>query len=118
MAETRVTLLQAIARARGWMASIADGTVASFDDIAASEKLAERHVRFLAPLAFLSPRIITSIGDGSAPSGLTVSVLPEPCHISGSTRSACSEPPRPHGRLLGHCLLQKSLLLQIVFSGQ
>jgi site-specific DNA recombinase len=53
-----------------WIAKIA-----SFDDIAAAENLAERHVRRLAPLAFLSPRIIEAIADGAAPAGLTVSRL-------------------------------------------
>ena len=33
------------------------------------------HVRRLAPLAFLSPRIIAAIADGDAPAGLTVSRL-------------------------------------------
>ena len=73
--ETRDTLLHAIARARGWMDSLIEGRVASFDDIAAAENLAERHVRFLTPLAFLSPRIVTAIADGAAPGGLTVSGL-------------------------------------------
>jgi site-specific DNA recombinase len=35
----------------------------------------ERHVRFLAPLAFTSPRLIAAIADGSAPADLTVTAL-------------------------------------------
>jgi site-specific DNA recombinase len=35
----------------------------------------ERHIRLLAPLAFLSPRIITAIIDGTAPADLTVTGL-------------------------------------------
>jgi hypothetical protein len=35
----------------------------------------ERHIRLLAPLAFLSPRIITAIVDGTAPADLTVTGL-------------------------------------------
>jgi hypothetical protein len=54
-AATREALLRAVARARGWMDAILAGRVASFDDVAAAEGLAERHVRRLAPLAFLSP---------------------------------------------------------------
>ena len=57
------------------MDAILAGRIASFDDIAAAESLAERHVRRLAPLAFLSPRIIAAIADGDAPVGLTVSRL-------------------------------------------
>jgi site-specific DNA recombinase len=73
--ETREKLLKAIARTRGWMESILSGRIASFDEIAAAEQLAERHVRFLMPLAFLSPRIIDAIANGTAPNGLTVSGL-------------------------------------------
>ncbi len=73
--QTRDALLRAIARSRGWLDSILSGEVALFDDIAAAEKLAERHVRFLMPLAFLSPRIVGAIADGTASTGLTVSGL-------------------------------------------
>lgn len=73
--ETRDTLLQSIARSRRWMDSIIAGKIKSFDEIAISERLAERHVRRLAPLAFLSPRIIQAIADSVAPAGLTVSWL-------------------------------------------
>ena len=53
---TRETLLKAIARSREWMEMILSGKAASFNDIAANEGLAERHVRRLAVLAFLSPK--------------------------------------------------------------
>ena len=72
---TRELLLRAIARARGWMDAIIAGRLELFDAIAAAEGLAERHVRRLAPLAFLSPRIIAAIAEGDAPVGLTVSRL-------------------------------------------
>jgi hypothetical protein len=55
--ESRDALLIAVAKARGWI-----------DDI-------ERHIRLLAPLAFLSPRIIAAIVDGTAPADLTVTGL-------------------------------------------
>ena len=35
----------------------------------------ERHIRLLAPLAFLSPCIIAAIVDGTAPADLTVTGL-------------------------------------------
>jgi hypothetical protein len=73
--QTIETLLTAIAKARAWMNDIAEGRVESFDDIATTENKVERHVRFLAPLAFLSPRIIEAIANGSAPADLTVSTL-------------------------------------------
>ena len=47
----------------------------AFDEIASAEGLAERHGRRLVPLAFLSPKIIQAIADGTVPAGLTVSNL-------------------------------------------
>ncbi|HEY8124630.1 MAG TPA: hypothetical protein VIF88_04325, partial [Methylocystis sp.] len=73
--ETREALLKAIARSRGWMETILSDQTASFDNIAADEGLAERHVRRLAVLAFLSPKVVRAIADGAAPSGVTVSSL-------------------------------------------
>jgi site-specific DNA recombinase len=46
-----------------------------FGRLANQEKLAERHLRFLAPLAYLSPRIIQAIAEGRAPADLTVTRL-------------------------------------------
>ncbi len=45
------------------------------DEIAEKERLAERHVRRRMQLAFLSPKIIEAIENGTAPAGLTVSQL-------------------------------------------
>ncbi len=56
--ESRDALLAAITKARGWI-----------------EAQGERHIRLLAPLAFLSPRIIAAIVDGTAPADLTVTGL-------------------------------------------
>ena len=58
------TLLEAIARSRRWMGAVLAGKTASFDEIASAEGLAERHIRRLVPLAFLSPKIIQAIADG------------------------------------------------------
>ena len=71
----RDKLLTAIARARDWMGRIANGQAKTFAEIAAAEKLDERHIRFLAPLAFVAPQIIEAIANGSAPDTLTVSGL-------------------------------------------
>jgi site-specific DNA recombinase len=57
------------------MDAILAGRIASFDEIASAEGLAERHVRFLMPLAFLSPRIIAAINQGTVRRDLTVSNL-------------------------------------------
>ena len=58
-----------------WMNSILEGKTTSFDEIAKSENIAERYVKRLASLAYLSPKIVQAIVDGVAPSGLTVSRL-------------------------------------------
>ena len=73
--ENRDALLTAIAKARGWVDDIRLGRIASFGEIAKREGQGERHIRLLAPLAFVSPRIIAAIVDGSAPADLTVTGL-------------------------------------------
>ena len=62
----RDALLTAIAKARRWVNELVEGRVASFAEIAEREGKVERHIRFLAPLAFVSPRLVAAIADGSA----------------------------------------------------
>ena len=71
----REVLLIAIAKAREWMGDLAHGRVASLAAIARREGKAERHIRLLAPLAFLSPRIVSALLDGAVPADLTVTKL-------------------------------------------
>jgi site-specific DNA recombinase len=68
-------LLTTIARARSWMNDLTEGRVNSFEEIARSENKIKRHIRHLAPLAFVSPRIVEAIANGSARADLTVSSL-------------------------------------------
>ena len=79
--ESRDALLTAIAKARDWIGDIRLGRIASFAEIARREGQGERHIRLLAPLAFVSPRIIAAIVDGTAPADLTVTGLAKalPC---------------------------------------
>jgi site-specific DNA recombinase len=58
--ECRDALLTAIAKARKWIDDIRLRHLA-FGEIAEQEAVGERHLRLLAPLAFLSPRIIAAI---------------------------------------------------------
>jgi site-specific DNA recombinase len=69
----RETLLIAIAKARKWVKDVERGQ--TFADIAAREGKAERHIRSLVRLAFVSPRIITAIIDGTAAAGITATTL-------------------------------------------
>jgi hypothetical protein len=73
--ETRDALLAAIAKARTWINDLAKGRATSFAQIAERESKVERHVRFLAPLGLVSPRLIAAIADGSAPADLTITAL-------------------------------------------
>jgi site-specific DNA recombinase len=73
--DARETLLNAIAKARHWIDDITSGSVKSFADIATKEKKVERHIRLLAPLAFVAPSIVQSIIEGTAPANLTVTEL-------------------------------------------
>ncbi len=72
---TRSTLLMAIARSQAWVDTITADRTPDFTTISGRENLAERHFRFLAPLAYLSPRIIEAIAEGRAPADLTVTRL-------------------------------------------
>ncbi len=71
----RLSLLAAIARARDGIETIVKDPALDFGAIARREKLVERHIRFLAPLAYLSPRVIEAIAEGRAPADLTVTRL-------------------------------------------
>jgi len=73
--ESRDALLTAIAKARSWIDDIRLGRVGSFLEIAGREGRGERHIRLLAPLAFVSPRIVAAIAGGTAPAPLTVTGL-------------------------------------------
>lgn len=72
---TRDALLAAIAKAGSWIDDLVEGRATSFAQIAEREGKVERHVRFLAPLAFTSPRVIAAIVEGSASADLTVTTL-------------------------------------------
>jgi len=74
-------LLIAIAKARAWIADLAEGRAASFAEIAKREGKVERHIRLLAPLAFVSPQFVSGIINGQVPS-VAVTTLAK--HVSWS----------------------------------
>jgi site-specific DNA recombinase len=84
----REALLIAIPKAREWMDDLAHGRVASFAAVARREAKVKRHIQLLAPLAFLSPRIVSALLDGTAPAGLTITALARalPCSWAGQER--------------------------------
>jgi site-specific DNA recombinase len=87
--ESRDALLTAIAKARGWIDDIRLGRIASVAEIAKREGRGERHIRLLAPLAFVSPRIIAALLDGTAPADLTVTGLAKTLPYSWAEQERC-----------------------------
>jgi hypothetical protein len=85
----RDDLLLAIAKARTWVEELVHGRAASFAEIAEREGKAERYVRFLAPLAFVSPRIVLSIADGSLGVHLNVTKLVKLVDRSWTEQERC-----------------------------
>jgi site-specific DNA recombinase len=71
----REALLIAIAKARNWADDLAHGRAASFAVLARREGKVERHIRLLAPFAFVSPHIVSALLDGTAPADLTLTKL-------------------------------------------
>ncbi len=71
----RAALLTAIARAKSWAELAIKDPAFDFSTLAAKEKLSERYIRLLTPLAFLSPKVIDAIVDGEVPADLTPTTL-------------------------------------------
>jgi DNA invertase Pin-like site-specific DNA recombinase len=91
-------LLIAIAKARIWINDLLDGRVASFAEIAEREGRVERHIRLLAPLAFVSPRIVSHLINGAGPSNPTVTGLAQGLAYSWAEQD--DYPPSSHRPIL------------------
>jgi DNA invertase Pin-like site-specific DNA recombinase len=73
----RENLLKAIRRASAWVEVVKSGQVKSFTEIAVREGLGRRHVRRLAVLPFLAPKVLELLASCTAPADLTVSAPTE-----------------------------------------
>jgi hypothetical protein len=73
--ESRDAILLAIAKARAWIDDLVSGCVRSLAEIAEREGKVERHIRLLTPLAFIPPRTLAAIIDGTGPHDATVTAL-------------------------------------------
>lgn len=69
------TLLKAVARGHKWFNELVSGRAVFTREIAARERVNERFVRRLIPLAFLSPAIVQAIAEGRHPADLTGEAL-------------------------------------------
>jgi len=74
-AETRATLVHAIALGRRWLQDIVDGSAADPDAIAAREGCSKRHVMMMISLSFLAPDLVRAAMQGRLPRGIGVSRL-------------------------------------------
>jgi site-specific DNA recombinase len=87
--ERREELLCAIAKARSWIKDLEQGHADSFAEIAEREGKAERHIRFLAPLAFVSPPVILAIAESSLRADLNVTKLVKLIDCSWAEQQRC-----------------------------
>ncbi len=73
--KTDPTLLKAVARGHKWFNELVSGRAVFTREMAARERVNERFVRRLIPLAFLSPAIVRAIAEGRHPADLTGEAL-------------------------------------------
>lgn len=73
--QKRDALIETIARSWRWVKRLTEEPDLTTDALARDEKIVERHLRFLLPLSYVSPKIIAAIIDGTAPSHITASTL-------------------------------------------
>jgi site-specific DNA recombinase len=74
-AETRATLVAAIARGRRWLDEMIAGTVTGVEQIAARDKCSIRQVNMTISLAFLAPELVKAAIEGRLPRGIGITRL-------------------------------------------
>ena len=77
-AETRATLVRAIALGRRWLDELISGAVVGPEAIASREGCSRRHVNMTISLAFLAPDLVRAAVEGRLPRGVGVSRLIDP----------------------------------------
>ncbi len=78
----RSAILAAIVRSRTWVDAVLGDPNETFESIAAREGRSARYIKLLAPLAYVSPRIVEALVDGSPVAELTVTALAKSLPIS------------------------------------
>ena len=71
----RTTILTAIARSKAWVEEVLSNPVETFESIATREGRSARYIKLLAPLAYVSPRLIEALVDGRPVSNMTITSL-------------------------------------------
>ena len=72
------TMVKIIARGHRWHRLLTEGSYATIEDLAAAEKISPSYVSRVTRLAFLAPRIIDAILEGTQPAHVTMKTLLEP----------------------------------------
>ncbi len=74
-AETRATLVAAIARGRRWLKELVEDATTNVDNIAKRERCSVRQVNMTISLAFLAPNLVKAAIEGRLPRGIGVERL-------------------------------------------
>jgi hypothetical protein len=75
-AETRASLVTAIAKGRHWLDELIGGRITSVEEIAATESCTIRQVNMTISLAFLAPSLVQAAGISRKVSGSLRSQIP------------------------------------------
>jgi hypothetical protein len=75
LAHPREVMLRTIARARACVEALASGSMQDLSAMAEREGLSERYLRAQLPLAYLSPKIVEAIANGTISADVTVTRL-------------------------------------------
>ena len=76
-AETRATLVAAIARGRRWLKELVDDASVTVESVAKREKCSIRQVNMTISLAFLAPNLVKAAIEGRLARGVGVTRLRE-----------------------------------------
>jgi hypothetical protein len=81
-------MVKLVARGHRWHRKLFDGTHASIEDLAKSEKISASFVSRILRLAYLSPDIIEAILSGKYPAHITMKDLMEPFPMEWGAQEA------------------------------
>ena len=74
-AHTREVMLRTMARARACVEALASGSIQDLSAMAEREGQSERYLRAQLPLAYLSPKVVEAIANGTISADVTITKL-------------------------------------------